>query len=204
MPEEPLLKVMDLPWRSDEGTPRSIDRTAQLLARRSERLAREVNPEDEARSEVEWLTFWVSKQLFGVPLAQAQGVVRLEKLVALPGSPSYICGLVRVEHKFIVLIDMRELLVPDGRGITDVSKIVVVRNGERVLGLAVSDLHDVVPLAEAQFAAAQLSGDGLSRAVTIAGEPVALLDLGALVRDVRLTRLLKPDRAETQSPSRRE
>jgi len=193
---------MDLPFPDNSSAPSSDpNRTEKLLARRTERLAREVNPEEDARAEVEWLTFWVSRQLFGVPLASAQGVMRLEKLVALPGTPSYISGLVRVQHRFIVLIDMRELLVPDGRGITDVNKVVAVRTGDRVLGLAVSDLHDVIPLAEAQFAAARLSDDGLSRAVTISGEPLALLDLGALMRDVRLTRFLKLDRAEPHSSS---
>ncbi len=186
---------MDLPF-PDSPSAASPDpnRTEKLLARRTERLAREVNPEEEARAEVEWLTFWVSRQLFGIPLASAQGVMRLEKLVALPGTPSYISGLVR-------LIDMRALLVPDGRGITAVNKVVAARTGNRVLGLAACDLHDVIPLAEAQFAAARLSDDGLSRAVTISGEPLALLDLGALMRDVRLTRFLKLDRAEHPSSS---
>jgi chemotaxis signal transduction protein len=196
---------MDLPPPNRPSPPSSDPRrTDKLLARRTERLAREVNPEEDARAEVEWLTFWVSRQLFGVPLASAQGVLRLEKLVALPGAPSYISGLVRVAHRFIVLIDMRELLVPDGRGIADVNKVVAVRIADQVLGLAVSDLHDVVPLAEAQFAAARLSDDGLSRAVTISGEPLALLDLGALTRDVRLTRFLKLDRAATYSSSRKD
>jgi chemotaxis signal transduction protein len=196
---------MNLP-PPDSPSPPSSDprRTDKLLARRTERLAREINPEEDARAEVEWLTFWVSRQLFGIPLASAQGVLRLERLVALPGAPSYISGLMRVDHRFIVLIDMRELLVPDGRGITDVNKVVAVRHGDRVLGFAVSDLHDVIPLAEAQFAAAHLSDDGLSRAVTISGEPLALIDLSALMRDVRLTRVLKLERAATHSSSRKD
>lgn len=195
---------MDLPFPDSPSAPSSDpNRAEKLLARRTERLAREANPEEDARAEVEWLTFWLSRQLFGVPLVSAQGVMRLEKLVPLPGTPSYISGLVRVQHRFIVLVDMRELLVPDGRGITDVNKVVAVRTGERVLGLAVSDLHDVIPLAEAQFAAAPLSDDGLSRAVTLSGEPLALLDLVALMRDVRLTRFLKLERAEPSPSSRK-
>jgi|GEM_PF-2416217 len=196
---------MDLPFPDSPSAPSSDPKRAEkLLARRAERLAREANAEEDARAEVEWLTFWVSRQLFGVPLVSAQGVMRLEKLVRLPGTPSYISGLVRVQHRFIVLVDMRELLVPDGRGITDVNKVVAVRIGERVLGLAVSDLHDVIPLAEAQFAAAPFSDDGLSRAVTLSGEPLALLDLAALMRDVRLTRFLKLERAERSSSPRKD
>jgi purine-binding chemotaxis protein CheW len=174
-------------------------RAEELLARRAERLAREVDPEADERAEVEWLTFWVAKQLFAIPLAAAQGVVRLEKLIPVPGVPSYIPGLVRVHRKFIVLIDLREMLVSDRPGITDVGKVVAARIGDRVIGLAVSDLHDVVALAEAEIAAAHPDHDGLSRAVTIGGETVALLDLNAMLRDARLTTILKLDRTEKRS-----
>ena len=156
----------------------------------------------DARAKLDWLTFWVSKQLFAIPLAQAHSVLRLEKIVALPGAPSYVPGLVRVQRKFIVLIDLRELLFGDGRGISDVTKIVAARAGDRVLGLAVTDLQDVLPLAEAQIAAAQVAQDGLSRAVFIEGESVALLDLNALSRDPRLATIVKLDRAETPAAPR--
>src|SRR5260370_34942014 len=113
---------MDLPF-PDSPSAASPDpnRTEKLLARRTERLAREVNPEEEARAEVEWLTFWVSRQLFGIPLASAQGVMRLEKLVALPGTPSYISGLRPVQHRSIVLIHMPRPLCPDGAAIPTVN-----------------------------------------------------------------------------------
>jgi len=195
------IKITRGPSQSESSPSRSRRRAEQLLAARAERLAQEVDPVDE-RAELDWLTFWVSKQLFGVPLAQAHSVVRLEKIVALPGAPSYVPGLVRVQRKFIVLIDLRELLFGDGRGISDVTKIVAARAGDRVLGLAVSDLHDVIPLAEAQIAGAHLAQDGLSRAVFIEGESVALLDLNALGRDPRLTTIVKLDRAETPAAPR--
>ncbi len=194
-------KIQKQPSKGGVSSSRSQSRAEQLLAARAERLSLEVDPEG-TRAEIDWLTFWVSKQLFGIPLAQAQSVVRLDKIVAVPGAPSFIPGLVRVQRRFIVLIDLRELLFADGRGISDVTKIVAVRTGDRVLGLAVSDLHDVLPLAEAQIAAARLAQDGLSRAVFIGGESVALLDLNALARDARLTTILKLDRAETRAPRR--
>ncbi len=186
---------MDEPFQSDR-------RAVQLLAERAQRLAREIEPEAEARAEVEWLTFWVSKQLFGIPLAHAEGVVRLHKVIAVPGAPSYLPGLVRVQRTFIALIDLRELLIPDGRGISDATKVVAVRVADRVLGLAVGELHDVIALAEAQVAAAPLANDGLSRALRLGGESVALIDLNALVRDARLDTLFKLDGAQTRAANR--
>jgi chemotaxis signal transduction protein len=180
---------------------RTRNRAEQLLAARAERLSQEVDPED-SRAELDWLTFWVSKQLFAIPLAQADSVVRLDKIVALPGAPSYVPGLVRVQRRFILLVDLRELLFGDGHGISDVTKIVATRTGDGVLGLGVTDLHDVLPLAEAQIAAAHVAQDGLSRAVFIGDESVALLDLSALGRDPRLTTIVKLDRVETRAVPR--
>jgi purine-binding chemotaxis protein CheW len=187
---------MAQPFKSDR-------RADKLLAERARRLAREIHPEADSRAEVEWLTFWVSKQLFGIPLAQAEGVIRLQKLIAVPGAPSYLPGLVRVQQKFIALVDLRELLLPEGRGITDATKVVAARAAHRQLGFAVSDLHDVIALAEAQVAAAPLANDGLSRSLTVDGKSVALIDLNALARDARLDAPAKLDGAETRSAIRK-
>lgn len=164
-------------------------RVERLLAERARRLAREKDPEADARAEVEWLTFWISEQLFGVPLAHAEGVAPLARVISVPGAPAYIPGLVRVQGKFIALIDLCQLLLADRRGISDATKVVAVRGEDRVVGLAATDVHDVFSLAEAQFSSALVTADGLSRAVTIRGEPVALIDIHALVRDLRLTGL---------------
>ena len=177
---------MKMITRHFESRPARVER---LLAERARRIAREKDPESDARAEVEWLTFWVSEQLFGVPLAHAEGVAPLARVISVPGAPPYIPGLVRVQGKFIVLIDLRELLLADRRGISDATKVVAVRGEDRVVGLAASDVHDVFTLAEAQFSSARPAADGLSRAVTIRGEPVALIDTQALVRDLRLTGL---------------
>lgn len=168
-------------------------RSERLLMERAERLARERDPEFESRAEVDWLTFWVSEQLFGIPLAQGEGVATLGRLITVPGAPPCVPGLVRMQGKFIVLIELRQLLLPDRRGISDSTKVVAVRAGDRVVGLAASGVHDVLSLAEAQVSGARISADGLSRAVTIRGESVALIDTQALVKDVRITTALRVD-----------
>jgi purine-binding chemotaxis protein CheW len=168
------------------------ERAERLLIERARHLAREKDPEAE-RAEVEWLTFWVSEQLFGIPLSLSEGVAPLGKVLSVPGAPAYLLGLVRMQGKFIALIELRQLLVADLRGLADGTKVVAVRVGERVLGLAASDVHDVLSLAEAQISAARVASDGLSRAVTIKGESVALIDPHALVRDPRLTGVLNID-----------
>ena len=143
---------------------------------------------------MEWLTFRIAEQLFGIPLAQAEGVAPMGRVISVPGAPAYLPGLVRMQGRFIALIELRQLLISDARGLADGTKVVALRIGDRVLGLAVTDVHDVVSLAEVQISAARVAPDGLSRAVTIRGESVALIDTDALVRDSRLTALLSPDR----------
>ncbi len=175
------------------------DRAERLLLERARALAQEKDPEDEGRAEVEWLTFRIAEQLFGIPLAQAEGVAPMGRVISVPGAPAYLPGLVRMQGRFIALIEPRQLLIADARGLADGSKVVALRIGDRVLGLAVTDVHDVVSLAEVQISAARVAPDGLSRAVTIQGETVALIDTDALVRDPRLTALLNPDRRGTAS-----
>ena len=164
-------------------------RVERLLAERARRLAGEKDAEADARPEVEWLTFWVSEQLFGIPLACAEGVAPLARVLSVPGAPAYVPGLVRLQGRFIALIDLRQLLLADRRGITDAMKVVAVRGDDRVVALAASDVHDIASLAEAQFSSARPSPDGLTRATTIRGEPVSLIDTQALLRDLRLTGL---------------
>jgi purine-binding chemotaxis protein CheW len=174
---------------------RNAHRAELLLRARAKALAREKDPDAEARTEVEWLTFRVGEQLFGIPLAQAEGVAPLARVISIPGAPAYLPGLVRMRGRFIALIDLRQLLFAQMQGLADGTKVVAVRLGDRVLGLLATDVHNILLLAEAQISAARVAPDGLSRAVTIGGESVALIDAEALVRDPRFNGLLNLERA---------
>src|SRR3982074_254505 len=122
---------------------KNAHRAELLLRARAKALAREKDPDAEARTEVEWLTFRVGEQLFGIPLAQAEGVAPLARVISIPGAPAYLPGLVRMRGRFIALIDLRQLLFAQMRGLADGTKVVAVRLGDRVLGLVATDVHNL-------------------------------------------------------------
>lgn len=173
--------------RSKDRQELEQSRVNALMTARAARLAREREEDAEERSEIEMLSFTSSGSLLAVRLDEVEGVAKLAGLTAIPGAPSFILGLVRVRGRFVTLVDPRELLQTGRPGLSDATKVVAIRNANRAIALAASEVHDVLSISQKEFDSARLSRDGLSRALTIGGRSLALLDVGAVMRDRRLS-----------------
>ena len=84
----------------------------------------------------------------------ASEVLQMESFVAatqVPGAPSYVAGLVQIRGQVIPVIDLRARfgLPPMVRTID--ARIIVVRNGERTVGLLADSAREVVRIASHEF-----------------------------------------------------
>ena len=170
-------------------------RARRILEGRATRLARLRDVDDESRSEVELLTFESAGQLFAIRLDQVEGIARLTGLTPLPGAPAYILGLVRVRGRFVTLFEPRELFLPDRPGLTDATKVIAARDGDRVVALAAGDVRDVVSISRKEMDAARVSADGLTRAISTGNDDIAVLDVAVLLKDARLVTAAAPRRS---------
>lgn len=97
------------------------------------------------------VTFRVGTADYALPAAQ---VLHLESFVTathVPGTPSYVAGLVQVRGRLVPVVDLRARfgLAPIEHSID--RRVVVVQVGSRVAGLLVDSAREVLQIDAAKF-----------------------------------------------------
>jgi purine-binding chemotaxis protein CheW len=93
----------------------SAEETRRVLGNRAAALSR--GRVDEARVEtLQVLAFLLGAESYGVELAHVREVFPLADLTELPGTPSFVLGIVNLRGKVLSVLDLRKFLdLPGGR-----------------------------------------------------------------------------------------
>ena len=84
----------------------------------------------------------------------AADVVELESFngaTRIPGAPPYVAGLVQIRGKVIAVVDLRARFGLPAIERTLDSRVIVVRHGERLVGLLADSARDVLKIDPAEF-----------------------------------------------------
>jgi chemotaxis signal transduction protein len=143
------------------------------------------------------LLFRVGDGVYGCDLAEAQEIIPLRPMTRLPGAPAFVRGLINMRGTIVTVLDLGQRLDPAREPIAS-GAIVLVRHGDRLVGLVVDEVADVRPV----VVDASSGGGGIVRGVAVdaganeegadaddRGDAAAIvvLDLGALIHQVLLS-----------------
>jgi purine-binding chemotaxis protein CheW len=96
------------------------------------------------------VTFRVGKELFGVPIAAVQEIVRVPAIVNIPQSPKFVEGVINLRGRIITVIDMNKRLghkaADDTSSHNPDSRILVVEVEGRLVGIIVDSVAEVIRL----------------------------------------------------------
>lgn len=114
----------------------------------------------------EVLTFDVGAERYAIALEDVQEIRGYEAPTRLPGTAPYAMGVIHVRGDAIPLLDMRVLTGCARAEVTATTSVIVIRANDRVAGLLVDSVCDVVALAAGQLRQAPRLGDEtLSRTI---------------------------------------
>jgi purine-binding chemotaxis protein CheW len=131
--------------------------------------------------EVELLLFRVGTESFAFDLSAAEEAVELESVHAVPDMPDAMLGVFDLRGRLIpVYSPAATLCTPDARS---AGVLLLMRTGERRVGIVVDDVEDVVVLAHGMLRPPpSVDADGLVLGVAFFGDAlVTILDAHALV-----------------------
>lgn len=81
---------------------------------------------------------------YGVPIRQVQEIVRVEGITRVPNSPSYMEGVINLRGRVLPVLNLRKRLkLPDAE-IGKEARIVVTEVGNKVIGLLVDAVSQVI------------------------------------------------------------
>jgi purine-binding chemotaxis protein CheW len=96
------------------------------------------------------VTFRVGAELFGVPIAAAQEIVRVPTIARIPQAPDFVEGVINLRGRIVTVVDLRKRLNQAGAGVQSErsakSRILVVEAGGRLVGVIVDEVTEVLKL----------------------------------------------------------
>lgn len=136
---------------------------------------------------MECLTFVLGNERFAVDILRVREIRVWSVPTRLPAVPDYVCGVINLRGMIVPILDLR-LRFGIGSAEVDANTVtLILGNGEeRLMGLVVDAVADVLSLAGQDAVPARLSGHNsvlpfLDTLIRHQGQVIAVLDVDALM-----------------------
>jgi len=177
--------------RAQAATTTALERSPEhiraLMDQRARALARPPAQSEETDA-LAIITFALGSERYAIETEYVREVVRLADFSAVPGAPDFILGVTNLRGEVLCLVDLRTFFDVPSKGLTDLSRIVVVGIETAEFGILVDEAfemttlrpNDIVPPPES------VAGVGREYLLGVTREALIVLDGAALLRDPRL------------------
>lgn len=99
----------------------------------------------------EFVTMYISGQLFGIPVLQVQDVLGPQKITRVPLSPKEVAGSLNLRGRIVTAIDVRSRLDQPPREAGSKNMSVVVDHGGEFYSLIVDQVGEVMALPASDY-----------------------------------------------------
>ncbi|MCC7038137.1 MAG: chemotaxis protein CheW [Alphaproteobacteria bacterium] len=99
------------------------------------------------------LAVYLGNEMFGLPIAQMQGVLETLPLTFVPLAPPAVRGVMNLRGRIVTAVDLRTLLgLAERPGVAQANMSVVIENGGELFSLLVDSVGDVhtIPVANVE------------------------------------------------------
>jgi len=155
----------------------------------SEERLLSANKNADSNDEVlQWVTFKLEEETYGINVMQVQEVLRYTEIAPVPGAPSYVLGIINLRGNVVTVIDTRARFGLMGAEVTDNSRIVIIEAEKQVIGILVDSVAEVVYLRSSEIDSApnigtEESAKFIQGVSNRDGELLILVDLNKLLND---------------------
>jgi len=97
---------------------------------------------------VRCVLFRLDAEAYGVNVQRVREVLRVGEIRPVPGSPGNVLGVINVRGVIVTILDTRSFFKLYSADITDFSRIIIIEEGDQVLGLLVDEVKEVRDISE--------------------------------------------------------
>lgn len=119
------------------------DKTEEILKERARLLAREKETTRAEGETVQLVEFLLAAEHYGIDSQFVQEVTILRDFTAIPHTPSFVLGIINVRGKIISVLDIKSFLNLPAKGITELNKLIVIKDGQREVGILADEVVGV-------------------------------------------------------------
>lgn len=99
---------------------------------------------DAASDDLHLVVMTIEGEEYGVPIRRVREILRMQPVGRVPGSPDHVRGVINVRGQVMAVVEARTLLGLGALEPTPASRILVVEVGDRVTGLLVDAVSQVL------------------------------------------------------------
>lgn len=149
---------------------------------------RNANESDTNDEVLQWVTFKLDSETYGINVMQVQEVLRYTEIAPVPGAPTYVMGIINLRGNVVTVIDTRARFGLEAAEVTDNTRIVIIEAEKQVIGILVDSVAEVVYLKASEIDIAPNVGNDESAKYIQGvsnreGELLILVDLNKLLSD---------------------
>jgi purine-binding chemotaxis protein CheW len=100
---------------------------------------------------LQWVTFRLSGETYGVNVMQVQEVLRYTEIAPVPGAPPWVLGIINLRGNVVTVIDTRHRFGLDPGDVNDNTRIVIIEADKHVVGILVDSVAEVVYLRQSEI-----------------------------------------------------
>jgi len=142
----------------------------------------------------EYLTFSLGDEEYAVDILKVQEIRGYENVTRLPDSPAFIKGVINLRGVIVPIVDLRLKFELGEASYTELTVMIILNLGSRVMGMVVDGVSDVVRLPADEIKPAPDLGGAvdtrfLKGVATVDQRMLLLLDIERMMRsrDMALT-----------------
>jgi len=94
----------------------------------------------------EYLTFHLSEEEYGIDILKVQEIRGYDPVTRIANAPDFIKGVVNLRGNIVPIIDMRIRLSLGEVAYDDMTVVIILNLGNRVVGMVVDSVSDVIAL----------------------------------------------------------
>lgn len=107
----------------------------QILKERA-RLAAQKRLQDTTTADsISVIEFLLFPERYAIASAFVREVLKISEVTAIPGTPSYIAGVINYRGSIVSVINMKDLLGLKEKGLTEMNKVLMLSNDKMEFGL---------------------------------------------------------------------
>lgn len=96
----------------------------------------------------QFLTFILKDEEFGIEILRVQEIKGLSRITPIPNMPEHIRGVMNLRGTVVPIVDLRAKFAMEEAEYNQFTVIIVVTIGDKVIGLVVDAVSDVLNVAE--------------------------------------------------------
>lgn len=140
------------------------------------------------RGDRQYLTFCLGQEYYGIDILRVQEIRGLEAFTRIPNTPEYMKGVLNLRGTIVPIVDLRAKFGMTSGEYGKMTVIIVVEVLEKVLGIVVDSVSDVLNVESEQIQSAPEFGSHIdvgfiSGIARVDGRLIALLDIAEALSD---------------------